>query len=503
MRCAGIIGATAWALALATVPGEAQAREQAAEIADRADGLRALFAAAMQADQVPGMAYGIVRNGELVLVEAMGVRDLDSRRPVDADTRFRIASMSKAFTALAILKLRDEGVLELDAPASRYVPEMAGWTWPTADSAPILVGDLLRHSGGLVEDNPWGDRQQVLTDDEFGALIAGGMDFATTPGLRFEYSNYGFALLGRIVTNVSGRRYQDYIREEIMLPLGMDSTGYDVLADPPGSRAIGYRWQDEGWLREPDMRDGAFGAMGGVETTARDYARWIAFLLSAWPPSDAPEAGPARRSSVREMVKWLTLSGSSDRSPELGEPCRLTTLYGMGLRVTMDCELGRVISHTGGYPGYGSAMQLMPEAGVGMFAFNSRTYYSGALTVTKALLTLRRAGLVPDRELPVADGLARSYAIARQVWESGDPADAPLANNMGLDRDLAHRRADIAALKQEMGDCETEAPIVAISAMEGRFTWQCEHGAVRGHVQRAPVTGFLLQRLDFAAAGEQ
>ena len=98
-----------------------------------------------------------------------------------------------------------------------------------------------------------------------------------------EYSNYGYALLGRIVSNVSGKRYQDYIRDTIMLPLGMTSTGYEVMTSPVAERALGYRWQDDQWVREPDMRDGAFGAMGGVETTANDYAKWMAFLLSAWP----------------------------------------------------------------------------------------------------------------------------------------------------------------------------------------------------------------------------
>jgi len=485
-------------LSLGAAPALAQPVAKPASIEEARGEIRDLFASTTTSAHVPGAVVGFVKDGKLVLAESFGVKDPQAGgQPVDPDTRFRIASMSKVFTALAILKLRDEGKLSLDAPASRYVPEMAKWKLPTKDSPAIRVGDLLRHSAGFVEDNPWGDRQQVLSDAAFGALISKGMDFATVPGSHFEYSNYGFALLGRIVTNVSGQRYQDYIREKIMLPLGMTSTSYDIMTDPPGSRAIGYRWQDEKWMREPDMIDGAFGAMGGVETTAQDYAKWIAFLLSAWPASDAPETGPARRASVRELVGWGTPAGGADRPGFGGTPCRVASAYGMGLYSTDDCELGRVIRHTGGYPGYGSAMALIPEAGIGMFTFNSRTYFSNSATVTQALLRLRRVGLIPDRPLPVSPGLASAYGFAKDVWQKAVFASVPLAMNIPLDQDLDRRSAVIAALKDKLGACDMTSAIIPISAMEGRFEWTCAHGTLQGRVQRAPTSQMLLQRLDF------
>ena len=252
--------------------------------------------------------------------------------------------MSKAFTALSILKLRDEGRLALDSPAEAYVPEMRNWRYPTSDSPRITVRNLLTHSAGFVEDNPWGDRQQMMPEAEFTALLAGGVPFARAPGLAMEYSNFGYATLGRIVSNVSGTRYEDYIRRELMMPLGMASSGYDVLASPPERRAIGYRWQDDGWVREPDMRDGAFGAMGGVETSANDYAKWVAFLLSAWPARDGPDAGPVRRSTVREIVTGANFVSGSMRNPAAGgSPCRDAIAYGMAWRVVDDCDLGRIV----------------------------------------------------------------------------------------------------------------------------------------------------------------
>ncbi len=459
--------------------------------------VRAVFEENRVAAHIPGSVFGIVKDGRLELVEGLGVRDPATGKPVDADTRFRIASMSKAFTALAILKLRDEGKIDLGAPASRYVPELAKWSLPTADSRALTVLDLVHHTGGLVEDNPWGDRQQVLSQPEFTAVITSGMDFATAPGTRMEYSNYGYALLGRIVSNVSGRPYQDYIRETIMLPLGMTSTGYDIFKSPAEARAIGYRWQDDAWVREPDLRDGAFGAMGGVETTANDYARWIAFLLSAWPPGNAPDDGPAKRSTVRDLVALVSPERARERPAVLGPACRQSIGYGAGLFVVDDCDLGRVVTHSGGYPGYGSNMVLLPDAGVGMFVFNNRTYAGSGLAQMKALLALRRAGAIPDRVMPVSPGLAEAYAVAKTAWTKGDVAAAPLANNVAPDRDLPRRNREIAQLKTKAGECLITEPVVAVSAMEGSFTWACSSGTVEGRVQRAPLSELQLQVIDF------
>lgn len=450
---------------------------------------------------VPGLAYGIVQDGKLVAVNGLGVQDTVTSKPVGLDSLFRIASMSKAFTALAILKLRDEGKLRLDDPAELYVPEMKGWTYPTKDSPRITVRELLNHAAGFVEDNPWGDRQQVLSAAEFTALLKSGVDFATTPGTGFEYSNLGFALLGRIVTNVSGKRYQDYIRSQIMAPLGMGSTGYDIFASPLAKRSIGYRWQDNGWVREPDMKDGEFGAMGGVETSANDYWKWVAFLLSAWPPRDDPESGPVRRSTVREIVTGSNFMTTSNRSTVVSSvPCRVSGTYAMGWRVTDDCDLGRLVTHTGGYPGYGSVVILMPDRSTGVFAFASKTYAAPSLPAFRALLALKEAGALPSRDIPVSPGLARAYDAARAVWKSGRIGDAPLANNMLLDKDAAAWTKMVDGLKKEVGTCTMDEPVKPVSAMEGKFSWTCSHGRVDGRVQRAPTREILIQALEFAPA---
>ncbi|KQT33697.1 penicillin-binding protein [Sphingomonas sp. Leaf412] len=483
-------------LAAAAIASPAAA--QAPAMATVAPRIEAAFASWMKARDVPGVVYGVVKDGKLVLVRGLGVAEVPTRRAVTADTRFRIASMSKAFTALAILKLRDEGKLSLDAPAERYVPELKGWRYPTTDAPRITVADLLHHTAGFVEDNPWGDRQQPLDEAAFTAMLAKGVPFAQAPGIRMEYSNLGYALLGRIVTNVSGRPYQAYIRGTLMQPLGMRSTGFDVFATPAGERALGYRWQDGAWVREPDMADGAFGAMGGVETTADDYWRWVAFLLSAWPARDGPDAGPVKRATVREIVEGANFMTVGDRAT-LGTPCRTPVTYAKGWSVVEDCTLGRVVSHGGGYPGYGSIVMLLPDAGVGVFAFANRTYAGPSAPAMQALAALRAAGLAPVRAVPVSPGLARAYAAAKVVWTAGDPARAPLAENVALDQDLARRRGEIAALKATVGVCAMAEPVVPVSAMEGSFAWSCATGKVAGRVQMAPTPALSLQVLSFAA----
>ena len=449
---------------------------------------------------VPGLVYGIVQGGRLIHVQGFGIQDTTAKRPVTADSLFRIASMSKAFTALAILKLRDEGKLVLDAPADTYVPELKAWRYPTTDSPKITVRNLLTHSAGFVEDNPWGDRQQVLPEADFTALLRAGPSFARAPGLGMEYSNYGYAILGRTVSNVSGERFEDYIRTRIMAPLGMDSTGYDIFASPANRRAIGYRWEDNAFVREPDMKDGAFGAMGGVETSANDYAKWVAFLLDAWPSRDGAETGPVRRATVREIATGLNFAGGTMRAAAIGSgSCRQAVAYGLAWRVVDDCDLGRVITHTGGYPGYGSVVMLLPDKGVGIFAFASRTYAGASLPAFRAALALQKAGAFSDRKLPVSPGLAAAYEAARAVWRTGDIAAAPLANNMPLDRDAARWKIVLASLGAEVGTCDADEAITPTSAMEGRFVWTCAHGRIAGRVQRAPLQDIKLQALEFTA----
>lgn len=460
-----------------------------------------LFEAYQKDTPVPGLVYGIVADGRLVHVRGLGVQDTTAKRPVTADSRFRIASMSKAFTALAILDLRDQGKLSLDALAETYVPEMRGWTYPTTDAPRIRVRDLLHHIAGFVTDDPWGDRQQPLSEAAFTKMLTAGVPFSRQPQSAMEYSNFGYATLGRIVTNVSGKPYQQYIAEHILRPLGMANTGYDIFKSPKNARAIGYRWEGGKWKREPDMADGVFGAMGGVETTANDYARYVAWLLSAWPARDGAEAGPLKRATIREIVQGSNFATVSPERRGVPGPCAQSFSYGMGWRITDDCELSYV-THTGGYPGYGSVVMLVPGTGIGVFAFSSRTYSAPVAPAYLALKRLNDAGLLAKPVVPVSERLAIGYAAAAAVWRAGDimAARERLAMNMLLDRDASGWKKELAKLKSELGSCRTATPITAMTAMAGRFTWDCDKGRLRGSVLLAPTEKPTVQNITFTVA---
>jgi CubicO group peptidase (beta-lactamase class C family) len=452
---------------------------------------------------IPGMVWGVVQDGRVVHVKGAGVQDLDTKRPVNPDTLFRIASMTKAFTALSILKLRDDGKLALDAPVETYVPELRGWEYPTDDSPRIRVRDLLTHTAGFVTDDPWGDRQTPLPEGDFTRLLRDGIPFTRPPATAMEYSNLGYALLGRIIANVSGQPYQDYVRDLLFTPLGMAATGYEVSAAPRERRALGYRWEDHSWKLEPTMAHGAFGAMGGIQTSAADYARWVSYLLSAWPARDGADTGPVRRSSVRELAQGANFPSVRLRPGSSGgEACRQASTYAMGFYAAADCELALTLSHGGGYPGYGSHVLLLPDYGAGIFALANRTYAGPRPPVWDAAVALLRAGRLQPRASMPSPALTAAYAAAVRMFTDGSVASAGdvLAINFLMDRDAEHRARDFAALKAEVGACDTAAPVVPAGALAGSFTWKCEHGRVNGQVLLAPTPTPRIQSLTFTRA---
>lgn len=458
--------------------------------------MRAGFAGWMEANHVPGLVWGVVADGRLVHVEGMGVQDLRRKRPVTPDTAFRIASMSKAFTAYAILKLQQAGRLRLDDPASLHVPEMAGWAHG------ISVGDLMHHTAGFVTDDPWGDRQQPMAEADFTAMLKTGVPFHSAPGTRYEYSNFGYATLGRIITNVSGMPYQAHVRDTIWKPLGMLSTRYEVGEVPPERLALGYRWQEGRWLPEPEMADGVFGAMGGVVTTANDYAKWMTHLLSGWPAeaaaTDAQSA--VNRAVIRQMREGGGFVHQRARPGKDAPDCRMMMIYAAGLVAGTDCELGGVLFHSGGYPGYGSHMLLLPDAGVGLFAFSNRTYAAPLPPVWDAAGILKRAGFATDRPIPESPAVSTAMAAVRHIWESGriDARPDALAMNMLMDRPADLWAKDLQQLKAKLGRCDLAAPVMPEGALSARFSWACEKGRLNGRIILAPTAPATIQALRLA-----
>ncbi len=456
----------------------------------------ALFAKFQADSHVPGLVYGVVKDGKLVYVKGSGVQELTDKRAVTPDTLFRIASMTKAFTALSILSLRDQGRLSLDDLAEKHIPEMKGWKYPTEDSPRIRVRDLLHHVGGFVTDDPWGDRQQVLPEADFTKMIKAGVPFSRTPQMAHEYSNFGYALLGRIVSNASGMSYRRYVEKTLLGPLGMASSGFEVTDAPKERRAIGYRWENEAWAEEPTMKDGAFNSMGGLQVSANDYAKWVAFLLSAWPPRNDADNGPVKRATVREMAQGLNFVTLATRTGASGATaCKQAAAYAMGWRVAQDCDLGLTMAHGGGYPGYGSHIMLMPEYGVGVFAMANRTYAGPSAPAWDSAVAMHKAGLLKKRDVPVSAEVAAMHEAARKSYAAGNigPLDGKLAMNFLMDRSAENWAKELAKLKAQVGECGGVESLNADTAMSGTYRWTCERGQIDGQVLLAPTTRATIQ----------
>lgn len=483
--------------ALFAVASPAAAQDPAPKTLEQlAPDIDARFATFQTDAHIPGLVYGVVQNGKLVYVKGLGVQDLDARRPVTPDSLFRIASMTKAFTALSILKLRDDGKLRLDDLAETYVPQMKGWTYPTKDSPRIRIRDLLQHVGGFVTDDPWGDRQQVLPQAEFTKMIAAGVPFSRAPQSQHEYSNFGYALLGRIVAKASGMAYTDYVRKTILTPLGMTASGFDAPHAPKDKYALGYRWENDAWAPEPEMVDGAFNAMGGLQVSANDYAKWVAFLLSAWPARDDPDTGPVRRSTVREIAQGSNFTSVVNRIGASGaDACKQSLAYGMGWRVAQDCDLGLTLAHGGGYPGYGSHVMLMPDTGTGVFALANRTYAGPSGPAWDTAVAMDKAGLLVRRDTPVSPAVADMFAATRAAYDAGSlkPLDGKLAMNFLLDRSADNWTAELAKLKDQVGACPTAEPLAPLGAMSTAFRLNCEKGKLDGTLLLAPTSPVLIQ----------
>ncbi len=452
----------------------------------------AALAAFAQEQQIPGLAAGIVQGGRLVHATTVGLADIEGARKVGPDTAFRIASMTKNMTALAILALRDQGRLALDAPLSQYVPQFAAVALATRDSPPVSLRHLLTHVAGFVTDDPWGDRVLGMTPPELDALIASGKLFARPPGLAFEYSNLGYALLGRVLTNVSGEPYQSFIRRTILKPLGMTRTTFDAIEASRGDYAWGYRLDEEQWSRERIEPDGEVGAMGGLATTVPDYARYVAFLLSAWPARDDPDTGPVRRSSVREMGLWHAPPFPPDpvegRVPAPGA-------YGYGLMTSVDAPLGRRLHHSGGLPGYGSHVLMLPDRGWGVMAFGNRTYAQMSRITLRVAELLHDAAPQPEPAKP-STALARAIEAVVAAYASGriETAANLFAVNFLLDMPARLRDAELTSLKEKLGEGRLEK-IEPVHALGGCFTLACEHGRLKATIILSPDAEPGIQKL--------
>jgi CubicO group peptidase (beta-lactamase class C family) len=435
----------------------------------------------------PGLGWGLVLDGVLVHRGATGLANVEQKIPAAADSRFRIASMTKSFTALAILQLRDAGQLTLDDPVSRHVPELARTAPLTADAPAITIRHLLTMSPGFPEDNPWGDRQLADTVAELQALLRDGLALSAVPGVAFEYSNLAYALLGQITTRVSGQPYQRFITEKILRPLGMNATVWEFTEVPAAKLALGYRNRDGAsagpgaWELEPLLHDGTYGAMGGLLTTLDDFARYAALHLAAWPPRNDPEIAIARRASLREMHLPAMFSGLAAQAKALdGSAQPFVNAYAFGLGWSFDSRGTVRVGHSGGLPGFGSNWRFYPDHGFAVISLANLTYAGTGAANARAADLLIEKGKLPRRTLPPSPILAARTAQVAQLVQTWDAALAEkiVAENFFPDRPLESWRTHARETLAKIGAVKSVGAIVPENQLRGTFPLVGERGRV-------------------------
>jgi CubicO group peptidase (beta-lactamase class C family)/D-alanyl-D-alanine dipeptidase len=455
-----------------------------------------MYKAYAEKNHIPGLVYGIVAGGRLVHTGTFGYADVGKKTPVTVRSVYRIASMTKSFTAMAILSLRDAGKLHLDDPVAQYIPEMKNIHPLTDDSPPITIRQLLSHSAGFPEDNPWGDRQLQRTDEELINFIKGGVSLSNTPGLAYEYSNLGFTLLGHIVSKVAGEPFEQYIRRTIFKPLGMEHTYWEYTEVKPEDLAHGYRWLNNDWREEEMLHSGAYGAMGGMLTSLEDFCRYINFHLAAWPPRNGQDTGPLRRSSVREMHQPGKISGFYTQGRNVaGEVCPRISAYNFGLGWNKDCTGKEWIGHSGGLPGFGSHWLILPEYGVGIVSFCNLTY-AGASTLNYQAVNvlIDRAGLKP-RSLPVSDVLRQRQQQLMALlpdWKQAETSGI-FSENFFADYIIDSLRKEAGALFSKAGKIIRVEEMIPENQLRGTFRVVGEHADLLFRFTLSPENPALIQ----------
>jgi CubicO group peptidase (beta-lactamase class C family) len=320
-----------------------------------------------------GLAVGVVRDGGLESFFGHGIADIQSTTPVTEDTVFRIGSITKTFTAVAVMQLEEQGLIDLDASANDYlrgfrlVPAKASWR-------PATVRHLLTHTAGVPE---WLHPSRMIKSGWFAESFSleehvptlaeyyqGGLRLAVEPGTIWAYTDHGFATLGQIVEDVSGQPLHSYFRERIFEPLGMADT--DLLRSQrlTARLATGYRLRSDGAHAVTD-RQGVTAAAGSIYSTPRDMARYVAALLGG---------GLGEHGSILKP-DTVSLMFEPHYQPDPRIP-------GIGLAFwRADLGRHRAVEHQGVVPGFNSQIFLAPDDGIGLIAFtNGSRNASGWLT---------------------------------------------------------------------------------------------------------------------------
>ncbi len=440
------------------------------------------------------VAYAVLLDGKIIYQSNTGIVNYKTNKVADNQSVYRIASMSKSFASVAILQLRDAGKIKLDDPVWKYIPELKGQKY-SADSPEITVRHLLTHAAGFPEDNPWGDRQLGISEATMLKMFKKGISFSNEPGVAYEYSNMGFAMLGQIIKNVSGQSYQSYIIEKVWKPLGMKNTYWDYTKVPDNQLVRGYRWLREQYIEQPIEPDGAYGIMGGVLTSIEDFSKYMAFHQAAYDVK-AANSTILKKSSLKEMHFPANFNSMNNRGyTGTGEPCSNVSFYGYGLRIDQNCNQIRSIGHSGGLPGFGSDWKIVPQYGLGIVTFTNGTYGGAALMNNQIIpFIIEKARLSPN-SFPVSAILKqRQNELVKllPMWENAEKSGI-FAENFFLDYFPDLLKAEAEGIFEKAGKIIKVHEIVPENALRGKFLMEGEKGNIEVSFTMSPENPPLIQ----------
>jgi CubicO group peptidase (beta-lactamase class C family) len=469
------------------------------------DDIDKVFMSLVDDAAAPGVSYAVVGPAGVLHAAGHGVAHQGGPRP-GATTVFRIASMTKSFTAAAIMLLVRKGVLGLTDPVTRYVPEFGAVRLPTSDAPDVTVDMLLSMSAGLPTDDAWADRQESMSRAEFGRLLTRGVRFVTTPGTAYEYSNLGYALLGCVVEAASGVPYRTFVEQQLITPLGLRSTGFDTSVAAPDCLATGHVRLDGRWQALPFSSPGVFSAIGGLFSTVQDLGVWARWFADAFPARDDEDSGPLPRTLRREMQQ---VHRASRPTKDGGHATAVPAGYGYGLAIEHEPRWGDVVSHSGGYPGFGSHMRWHPETGFGIIALANGRYAPCSTKATAALRLLLtelwESDAVPERPALWPETIQARAVVERllRTWDSS-LARTWLADNVAMDLDLDRRRSAIEELMKATGPLlERNPPQVLLrSDSPAHAVWEVPGagGRMRCEIRLNPEDPPRIQTLIVSAA---
>jgi serine beta-lactamase-like protein LACTB, mitochondrial len=241
----------------------------------------------MSANSIPGVGAAVVLDGQPLWSEGFGMADLENYSPATSSTLFRLGSISKPITATAILQLWERGKLDLDAPVQKYCPAFPEKEWP------IITRELLGHLGGIRHYNPDGkgdipeDSARHFASIEDSLQIFAGDPLVAKPGTKFNYSTYGYTLVGCVLEGAAAEKFVDFVRKNIFQPAGMEQTRDDDFFTIVPHRTRWYHKDKAGMVRNAGVLDSSYKIPGGgLISSADDMARFEAAitLCLVFPP---------------------------------------------------------------------------------------------------------------------------------------------------------------------------------------------------------------------------